>query len=221
MEHGLSHAPLRGLYALTPDWSDSHRLLAVTDAILAGGCRVLQYRDKAASDHHRREQAVALRGLTRRHGARLIVNDDLELALFCEADGLHLGEDDGELAVARQRLNAVGPGKILGASCYQSMDKAIAAADAGADYIAFGSFFDSPTKPLARRADVGLLAAGKAATGLPVCAIGGLTASNAGELVRAGADLLAVITAVYEAENPYRATLAFIHLFEENHDVTQ
>ncbi len=221
MERGHSRAPLRGLYALTPDWSDSRRLLTVTEAILAGGCRVLQYRDKTATDRHRRERAVALRGLTRRHGARLIVNDDLELALLCEADGLHLGEDDGELAAARSRLDAAGPGKILGASCYRSLDKAIAAADAGADYIAFGSFFDSPTKPLAGRADIGLLAAGKARTGLPVCAIGGLTARNAGELVRAGADLLAVITALYEADDPYRATLEFMHLFEENHDVTQ
>jgi thiamine-phosphate pyrophosphorylase len=204
----------RGLYAITPDWSDTRRLLESTEAILAGGCRRLQYRNKAASGCHRQEQAVALRGLTRKYGALLIVNDDLDLALFCEADGLHLGEDDGELARARLRLDAAGPGRILGASCYQSLDLAEAAAKAGADYIAFGSFFASPTKPHAKRADPALLAAGKAATGLPVCAIGGITAANAGELVAAGADLLAVISALYEAADPYETTRQFLTLFE-------
>jgi thiamine-phosphate pyrophosphorylase len=203
----------RGLYAITPDWTDSHRLLAATEAILSAGCRFLQYRNKAASDCHRQEQAVALRGLTLKHGTRLIINDDIDLALFCDADGVHLGEDDGEPAAARSRLDAAGPGKILGASCYQSLDKAVLAARAGADYIAFGSFFASPTKPLARRADLGLLATGKVRTGLPVCAIGGITPDNAGELIRAGADLLAVITAVYEADDPFKATQQFMHLF--------
>ena len=145
----------------------------------------------------------------------MIINDDIDLALFCGADGVHLGEDDGEPAAARIRLDAAGPGKILGASCYQSLDKAVSAARMGADYLAFGSFFASPTKPLARRADLGLLAAGKAMTGLPACAIGGITPDNAGELVRAGADLLAVISALYEADDPGRATRQFMTLFEE------
>jgi thiamine-phosphate pyrophosphorylase len=206
----------RGLYAITPDWSDSRRLLSVTESILAAGCRWLQYRNKAASDRHRQEQAVALRGLTRKYDARLIINDDLDLALFCEADGVHLGEDDGELAAARQRLDAAGPGRILGASCYQNLEKAILAARVGADYLAFGSFFDSPTKPLARRAEPALLAACKARTGRPVCAIGGITPLNAGKLIQAGADLLAVITAVYEADDPGQATRQFVNLFEEN-----
>lgn len=205
----------RGLYAITPDWSDSRRLLETAEAILSAGCRWLQYRNKATSDRHRQEQAVALRGLTRKYGARLIVNDDLDLALFCEADGVHLGEDDGELAKARLRLDAAGPGRILGASCYQRLDRAEAAAKAGADYLAFGSFFASPTKPLAKRADPALLAAGKAATGLPVCAIGGITPANAGELVAAGADLLAVISALFDAADPYKTTRQFLTHFEE------
>lgn len=208
-------ATSRGLYAITPDWSDSRRLLETAEAVLAAGCRWLQYRNKAASDCHRQEQAVALRGLTRRYGARLIVNDDLDLALFCDADGVHLGEDDGELAKARLRLDAAGPGRILGASCYQRLDLAQAAAQAGADYLAFGSFFASPTKPLAKRADPALLAAGKAATGLPVCAIGGITPANAGALVAAGADLLAVISALFDAADPYETTRQFLTHFEE------
>ncbi len=211
-----SRPAFRGLYAITPDWSDSRRLLETAEAILAAGCRWLQYRNKAASDCHRQEQAVALRGLTRKHGARLIVNDDLDLALFCEADGVHLGEDDGELAKARLRLDAAGPGRILGASCYQRLDLAEAAAKAGADYIAFGSFFASPTKPLAKRADPSLLEAGKAKTSLPVCAIGGITPANAGELVAAGADLLAVISALFDAADPDKTTRHFLTLFEEN-----
>lgn len=210
-----SRPACRGLYAITPDWSDSRRLLETAEAILAAGCRWLQYRNKATSDCHRQEQAVALRGLTRKYGARLIVNDDLDLALFCAADGVHLGEDDGELAAARLRLDAAGPGRILGASCYQRLDLAEAAAKAGADYIAFGSFFASPTKPLAKRADLGLLRAGKEKTGLPVCAIGGITPANAGELVAAGADLLAVISALFDAADPYKTTRQFLTHFEE------
>lgn len=203
---------LSGLYAITPDWNDTRRLLNVTEAILEGGCRVLQYRNKQTSDCHRQEQAVALRGLTRKFAARLIINDDLELALFCAADGVHLGEDDGQLATARQRLDAAGAGIILGASCYQSLPLALDAAQAGVDYLAFGSFFASPTKPLAKRADPALILAAKHATGLPVCAIGGITLDNAATLIAAGADLLAVITALYDAPDPHQAALKFSKL---------
>ena len=203
---------LHGLYAITPDWNDTRRLLEVTEAILGAGCRVLQYRNKQTSDCHRQEQAVALRGLTRKYKARLIINDDLDLALFAEADGVHLGEDDGQLAAARQRLDAAGAGKILGASCYQSLPLALAAAQAGADYLAFGSFFASLTKPQAKRADPALIHAAKHATGLPVCAIGGITLDNAAILIAAGADLLALITALYDAPDPHQAALKFTQL---------
>jgi thiamine-phosphate pyrophosphorylase len=203
---------LHGLYAITPDWADSRRLLDVTEALLDAGCRVLQYRNKVAGDCHRQEQAVALRGLTRRYGALLFINDDIDLALFAEADGVHLGEDDGELATARTRMGDAG---LLGASCYQSLDLATWAARAGADYIAFGSFFASPTKPQARRAHPDLLTAARAETGLPVCAIGGITLDNAAPLLQAGADMLAVISALYDAADPAAATRRFIKLFED------
>ncbi|MEW5769288.1 MAG: thiamine phosphate synthase [Pseudomonadota bacterium] len=206
-----ARAALRGLYAITPDWGDTRRLLAASEAILAAGCRILQYRNKTASDCHRQEQAVALRGLTRRFDALLIINDDVELTAFCEADGVHLGEDDGGLRQARARLGAA---RILGASCYQDPQLARQAAEAGADYVAFGSFFASPSKPQARRAQPELLAAGKAASGLPVCAIGGIAPDNAGPLVRAGADMLAVISALYDAADPGAAARQFILLFE-------
>ncbi|MDP2833891.1 MAG: thiamine phosphate synthase [Pseudomonadota bacterium] len=203
---------LSGLYAITPDWADTRRLLATTEAILASGCRILQYRNKVTSDCHRQEQAVALRGLTRHFDALLIINDDVDLALFAEADGVHLGEDDGELAAARARL---GSAAILGASCYQSLELARSAARAGADYLAFGSFFASSTKPLARRADTALLQAARAEIGLPLCAIGGITLDNAAPLLAAGADMLAVITALFEAADPGLATEQFIKHFEE------
>lgn len=203
---------LNGLYAITPDWGDTLRLIAVTEAILKGGCRLLQYRNKSASPCHRDEQAIALRGLTRRYGACLIVNDDVDLALACEADGAHLGGEDGDLAAARRRL---GRDRLLGASCYQSLALAEAAAAAGTDYIAFGSFFPSATKPQAGRADPALIAAAKAKLRLPVATIGGIDLDNAGRLVNAGADMLAVITAVYNAEDPERASRAFQFFFED------
>ncbi|NWG88144.1 MAG: thiamine phosphate synthase [Hydrogenophilaceae bacterium] len=201
---------LKGLYAVTPDWNDSKRLLASTEAILAGGCRIVQYRNKAASDCHRQEQAGALRALTRRYHALLIVNDFVDLALQIEADGVHLGGDDGDLAAARARL---GAGKILGASCYDDLGLARRAQTAGADYVAFGSFFPSQVKPDARRASLDLLRAARAEIELPICAIGGITASNGRALVEAGADLLAVISALYEADDPKAAAEEFASLF--------
>nr|MCU0843256.1 thiamine phosphate synthase [Thiobacillaceae bacterium] len=167
--------------------------------------------NKASCPCHRQEQAAALRTLTHRFDALLIVNDDMDLAGFCEADGVHLGENDGELALARARL---GAGKILGASCYQDPALAMNAARAGADYVAFGSFFPSPSKPQARRAGLELLAAGKAVSGRPVCAIGGITPANARPLVQAGADMLAVISALYDAPDPAEATRQFITLLD-------
>lgn len=204
---------LEGLYAITPDWADTAHLVTVTEAILKGGCKVLQYRNKTASPCHRNEQAAALRGLTRRHGAVLIINDDLDLALAVEADGVHLGAEDGDLAAARARL---GPDRWLGASCYQHLDLARAARAAGADYVAFGSFFASPTKPLAGRADAALLSAAGAELDCPVCAIGGISLANAPGLVAAGAHLLAVISAVYNSADPERASRDFMQLFENS-----
>lgn len=205
-------ARLRGLYAITPDWDNTARLVAISEQLLQAGVRLLQYRHKTASACQRLEHAGALRALTERYGAWLIINDDLDLALAVTADGVHLGAADGDLHQARLRL---GADKILGASCYQNLDLAVAAKNAGADYVAFGSFFASPTKPHAQRAELPLLAAGKAATGLPVCAIGGITPRNAAPLIEAGADMLAVITALFDAPDPAAAARPFINLDAE------
>lgn len=205
-------ATLRGLYAVTPDWQDTPRLIAATEAVLRGGCRVLQYRNKCATADHRHQQVVALRGLTRRYDSLFIVNDDVELALAIDADGAHLGADDGDLLEARRRLGGL---RLLGASCYQDVNLAHAAVEAGADYVAFGSFFASPTKPLAQRAGLELLDRVRTGIIVPVAAIGGITTENCAPLVAAGADMLAVISAVYDTASPERAIRLFQSHFQQ------
>ena len=205
-------ARLSGLYALTPDLADTAELLRRARAALLGGARLLQYRNKGADGAQRREQAGALLGLCREFGAPLIVNDDLGLALEIGADGAHLGREDGDLAAARA---ALGPGRLLGVSCYDAMERAREAKRNGADYVAFGSFFASPTKPAAVRAPLALPAQARAELGLPVCAIGGITLQNAPQLLAAGVDLLAVITDLFEAPDIRARAAAFASLFPE------
>lgn len=195
---------LRGLYLITPDECDSARLVTRVRAPLAHAA-LLQYRNKRADAALRREQVAALLPLCRAARVPLIVNDDWRLAHALGADGAHLGEDDGELQAARALL---GDAAILGASCYDDRARAVAAARDGADYLAFGAFFPSPTKPGARRAAPQLLR-DCAALGLPLVAIGGITPDNAPLLVAAGADLLAVISGVFDAPDPAAAAHAY------------
>lgn len=202
--------PPRGLYAITPDDHDTARLVARVEIVLAAGATWLQYRNKAADDFLREEQARALLPLCIRFGVPLIINDDWRLATRIGAGGAHLGEDDGELAAARE---AMGDGAILGASCYNDARLARRAAAAGASYIAFGAFFPSPTKPSARRASPALLHE-CAPLGLPQVAIGGITPDNAAPLIEAGADLLAVISGVFDAADPVAAVRAYRACFD-------
>jgi thiamine-phosphate pyrophosphorylase len=186
--------------------------LEIVAAVLQGGCRWLQYRDKGATPAQKRERAQALAALCRQYGAALLINDDVELALAVGAAGVHLGRDDGDIAAARARL---GAGAILGASCYNEWDRAVAAAAAGADYLAFGAVHSSPTKPAAARAPLDLLGRARQ-LGLPVCAIGGITLDNAPPVIAAGADLLAVITDLFAAADPCGRAAAFQSLFQES-----
>ncbi len=180
---------LRGLYAITPEGPGLTR--KVRDA-LKGGIALLQYRSKQRDV----SQAKELARLARSHGVPFIVNDDVELALEVGADGVHLGREDGDLRSARRML----AGKILGASCYDRFELARAAVAAGADYIAFGSVFASPTKPQAVRAPLSLF--GQARTlEVPLAAIGGITLANARQVIDAGADLLAVVSDLFDAED--------------------
>lgn len=209
---------LRGLYAITPDYAKGGELLAAVEAALAGGCRLVQFRDKLNAAPERVTRAHALRDLTRRFNARLLINDDLALAFLVDADGVHLGQSDGNLAATRAIL---GPDKILGASCYADFPAAEQAAAAGADYVAFGAVFPSPTKPSAPIAPVDLFFQTKTRLTAASCAIGGITLANAPTLINAGADLLAVITDLFSppadlAKIAARAT-AYQQLFEDAH----
>jgi thiamine-phosphate pyrophosphorylase len=198
---------MRGLYAITPDLADTGALLARVEQALKAGVALLQYRNKTLSRDQRLLQARELALLARGYGVPLIVNDELEIALAVSASGVHLGKDDGDLAAARARL----PGKILGASCYADLEKARAAVRAGADYVAFGAVFPSPTKPGAVRAPLSLFGA---SLGVPLCAIGGITLENAPALVAAGASLLAVISDLFDAPDIGARATQYRRLFQ-------
>lgn len=209
------NSQIAGLYAITPDIADTPELLLRSRAALNGGARVLQYRNKTASPALRSIQALALQQLCAEFSVPLIINDHLELALAVNAAGLHLGGDDGDIAAARERL---GPGKLLGASCYDRIELAQSAVAAGADHIAFGSFFASSIKPDAVRPPLDLISRAKKQFRLPVVAIGGITPHNAPQLISAGVDAVAVISAVFTAPDVAAAAREFQNLFEPRHE---
>ena len=208
---------ISGLYAVTPDSADTPGLLVSVEAALAGGARLLQYRNKAASAALRLIQGRALLALCWEYQVPLIINDHLELALALDADGLHLGSDDGSLAEARGRL---GDGKILGASCYRRLENALDAQESGVDYVAFGGFFPSTIKPGAVRAPLGLLGEAKQRLSVPVVAIGGVTLDNAPQLIAAGADGVGVISALFEAADIRHAARRFSALFTKRNQAS-
>lgn len=197
-------ARVAGLYAVTPDIDDTAALTAKVVAALDGGASVVQYRNKSLDIAARQRQAQALARIPTTRAALFIVNDDPDLAVAVDADGVHLGDDDAGIDVARTR---VGAHRLIGVSCYDDFDRARAAVSQGADYVAFGSFFSSSVKPQARRASVALLARARE-LGVPVVAIGGITAGNAASLIDAGADAVAVISAVFAYDDVAAVTRA-------------
>lgn len=203
-------ARIAGLYAITPDLADTDDLLYRVRAALAGGARVLQYRNKTANPELRLTQGRALQALCAARGVPLIINDHLDLALAVDAAGLHLGGEDGDIKTARLQL---GPDKLLGASCYDRLDLAEAALAAGADHLAFGSFFASSVKPDAVRPPVDLITRAKLHFNVPVVGIGGITPANAPQLIAAGVDAVAVISAVFAAPDIEAAACEFQSLF--------
>ena len=202
---------LGGVYAITPDSLDTQSLLTMSEAALMGGVAVMQYREKTGDVALRHEQASELLVLCRQHGVPFIVNDDLRLADLVGADGVHLGRDDSSIREARIVL---GPDKIIGVSCYQDLERARESQRLGADYVAFGSFFPSPTKPHASLADVSVLSKARREITLPIVAIGGITVDNAGALIDAGADAIAVISALFDAPDVEAAARQLNALFE-------
>lgn len=202
---------IKGLYAITDTANlSSEIMLTRTEEILRAGANLLQYRNKQADENTRITEAEQLRELCRQFSVPLIINDDIALAVQIGADGVHLGKTDSTIADARKRL---GDKAMIGCSCYNSLDRAQQAAKSGADYIAFGAFFPSPTKPEAAHATPDIIQTAKQKFKLPVVAIGGITPENGRSLIDAGADMLAVISGIYASKTPFNTATKYIDLF--------
>jgi thiamine-phosphate pyrophosphorylase len=208
MENEERRMRLRGLYAITPEDVSGEALLEKVRCALEGGIALLQYRRKSGTPEERRAEARAVLALARGHGVPLIVNDDVGLARATGAEGAHLGRDDGDVRAAR----AVMRQGLLGVSCYDRLELARAAAAAGADYVAFGAVFASSTKPAAVRAPLSLFREARS-LGVPLAAIGGITLENAPQAIAAGADLLAVISDLFDAPDISARARAYQRLF--------
>jgi thiamine-phosphate pyrophosphorylase len=208
----MPQATINGLYALTPDVAETPELVAMTRQALEGGASLVQYRNKAAGSELRREQAHALANLCRTFQIPLVINDHLDLAIEVSADGVHLGREDTRLTDARRRL---GHSKIIGISCYNHLERAVEAEHQSADYVAFGAFFASITKPGATPATLDLLNRAKQELQVPVVAIGGITFDNAAGLIRRGADAVAVSNALFYAPDIRAAAENFSRLFKQ------
>jgi thiamine-phosphate pyrophosphorylase len=203
---------IRGLYAITPDETDTDMLLTKVEAALQGGINVLQYRNKQASYKLQTQQVRAILSLCKQYQVPFIINDSIELCLTLNADGVHIGADDGNIAEVRAKL---GANKILGASCYNRFDLALSAQQAGASYVAFGACFASSTKPNAPMASLDLFKQAKAQLHIPAVAIGGITLSNALLVIEAGASAIAVINAIFSAGDVKAVAKQFDKLFAE------
>lgn len=199
---------LTGLYVITAEGTPAED---VAEAI-RGGASIVQYRDKSGDRKKRLREAEVLKRLCDDTGTLLIINDDIDLAAAIDADGVHVGKADAACSIARERL---GESAIVGVSCYNDFAQAERGAQEGASYVAFGSFFASPTKPLAMRADRELIPRAKRELQLPVVAIGGITPQNGASLIEAGADMLAVITGVFSQPDIAGASRTFCDLFLE------
>ena len=202
---------IEGLYAITPDIADTGLLLQKVEAALQGGINILQYRNKTASHKLQTQQARAILPLCRQYNVPLIINDSVKLCLTLDADGVHLGADDGNLSEVRVRI---GSDKILGASCYNRFDLALSAQQAGANYVAFGAFFSSETKPNAPVASLSLLERAKLELQIPAVAIGGITLQNVAQAIQAGANAVAVINAIFNANDVKLSSQQFSLLFK-------
>lgn len=191
----MTPAKLRGLYAITDETLiPESAFIATIEQALSGGTAIIQYRDKSDNETKRLQQATALRSLCTEYRAGLIINDDIRLAKTVAADGVHLGENDASIEQARLEL---GNEAVIGVSCYNQLERAHQAQMAGADYVAFGAMFSSPTKPHARSASCELISEAKSRLNIAVCAIGGINRSNVSRVIAAGADMTALISGLF------------------------
>ncbi len=203
---------VKGLYALTPDQLDTDKLLRMSEQALSGGVSVLQYRNKIANVSLRRVQAKLLRQLCDQYETLFIINDHIDLVTLVDADGMHIGAEDVSVMTARQHL---GRDKIIGASCYNQIDLAITAVEEAVDYVAFGAFFSSTTKPDATAVSIDFLAKARSHISVPVVAIGGINLQNAAELIRQGCDAIAVCGALFHQPNIMASAQQFCRLFTD------
>ena len=208
----MKNRALSGLYGITDArlLTNTDTLLSAVESALKGGMRLLQYRDKTSALETRLENAQALKVLCQKHNALLIINDDVELAHQVGADGVHVGQHDQSLQQARAVL---GADAMIGCSCYNRIELAVEAEQKGADYVAFGRFFASITKPQTVQAELELIPQAKAALAIPVCAIGGITPTNAQPLIDLGADMIAVIHGLFGADDIEQQAQGFSRLF--------
>ena len=203
----------RGLYAVTDcENLSTDKLLSVTEEILRAGVVILQYRDKSGDSAKRKYEATELQRLCRRHNCLFVINDDVWLAKSINSNGVHLGSGDCDSKIARKEL---GPDAIIGVSCYNRIDAALAAESDGADYVAFGSFHPTASKQNTVIAEPDIIKQAKSQVSLPVAAIGGITPANCTTLIERGADLLAVISSIYQTEYPYLTVKKFNRLIDE------
>jgi len=202
---------IKGLYAITDTANlSTETMLSKTEEILRAGAKFLQYRNKQADENTRITEAEQLQVLCQQFSVPMIINDDIELALYIDAEGVHLGKDDSSVTDARKRL---GKNIMIGCSCYNDLDRASEAVNAGADYIAFGAFFPSPSKPDAAHATPEIILAAKQRFDVSVVAIGGITPENGQSLIDMGADMLAVISGLYASQTPFDTTTQYVNLF--------
>jgi len=202
---------MKGLYAITdPTLTPGQQLFEAVEAALRGGCRILQYRDKLHEAGDQLQIAQALRHLCADYSALFIVNDDIALTRAVQADGVHLGKDDAAIQDARHYL---GSQTIIGISCYNDLQRAKAMVQAGADYVAFGRFFPSRTKPHAQPASLNTLRQAKQQLQIPIVAIGGITLENADQVIEAGADMVAVIQGLFGQADIEQTASKFNQLF--------
>ncbi|PSJ18718.1 thiamine phosphate synthase [Nitrosomonas supralitoralis] len=206
----LRNLRIRGLYAITPDSQNTNDLLDGTQQALTGGAQVIQYRNKSADKVLRKEQAGLLLQLCRQHEIPLIINDHIELAIEIGADGVHVGRDDISISTARKLLP---PGKIIGASCYNNLESALEAEKQGADYVAFGAFYPSTTKPDAIPVSINLVNQARQIITKPIVGIGGIRLINAAVVIQNGCDAIAVCGDLFQAENIKVRAAQYARLF--------
>ena len=202
---------IKGLYAITPDSADLNTLIQKTKSAIEGGAFMVQYRSKIQDRDVKMQQCAAILRLCREYEIPCIVNDDVDMCRILEADGVHLGEKDDNIAEVRHIL---GEDAIIGSSCYDQLDRAKSAQKEGASYVAFGAMFPTSTKPNAPRATLALLKEAKREIQIPIVAIGGITVNNAHDVIKTGIDAISVITSLYEAKSTKETAETFAKMFQ-------